>query len=83
MRLADLEENPPAKVPMWAVRGRVFSSDPDDLPGEGYKFKIKTFHVQALDVVSAIDATTFYVRRELKARGFFCLSIKSESYPLK
>ena len=65
----------------WAVRGRVFSFEQDDLPGEG--FKIKTFHVKASDAIHAIDAIAWYVKRELKMKGFFTLSVKCESLPLK
>lgn len=67
----------------WAVRGRVFSFEQDDLPGEGYKFKIKTFHVKASDAIHAVDAITWYVKHELKQKGFFTLSVKCESLPLK
>lgn len=79
-------ENPPTLGDgyfAWAVRGRVFSFEQNELPDEGYKFKIKTFHIEARCVEDAIDAVRFHVGRNLKLKGFFPLSVKCENLPLK
>ena len=71
----------------WAVRGRVFSFEQDELPndgkGSGYKFKIKTFHIEARSMEDALDAARFHVKRNLKMKGFFPLSVKCENLPLE
>lgn len=71
----------------WAVRGRVFSFEqdeqPDDGKGPGYKFTIRTFHIEAKCLEDAIDAARFHVKQNLKLKGFFTLSVKCENLPLK
>ena len=67
----------------WAVRGRVFSFEQDEQDEQGFKFMIKTFHIEAKCLEDAIDAARFHVKQNLKLKGFFPLSVKCESLPLK